>query len=329
MVSYEKNLAEFGKQLSFKNLADFRLKKPAKTKPDGIVICGMGGSGIPGMIIKSFSEELGLLVPIVIVKDKKIPRLYLKNPFFIAVSFSGKTAETLACLKQALALKSKSGVAVVTSGGKLKSFADKRGLPLVTFRAGDLTPTPGDQVWGLTPREASGIMVHGIVKVLKAVFPLIKTSPLKGFEPLHLKGFGEQLARKAKDRNILIYTDHSFAHLGYIWKTNLNETAKIPAFTNIYPELNHNEIAGFEKAKGAWAIFWLKEKSSAVLNEKIKIISKIIGNRAKSFEVPIEGRNLQEKTWNSIVLSHWVSLYLAKLNKVDPRKTKIIDRLKK
>ena len=154
--------------------------------------------GIPGMIIKSFSEELGLLVPIVIVKDKKIPRLYLKNPFFIAVSFSGKTAETLACLKQALALKSKSGVAVVTSGGKLKSFADKRGLPLVTFRAGDLTPTPGDQVWGLTPREASGIMVHGIVKVLKAVFPLIKTSPLKGFEPLHLKGFGEQLARKAK-----------------------------------------------------------------------------------------------------------------------------------
>ncbi|MEK7506182.1 MAG: SIS domain-containing protein [Patescibacteria group bacterium] len=318
MVSYEKNLAEFGKQLSFKNLADFRLKKPAKTKPDGIVICGIGGSGIPGMIIKSFSEELGLPVPIVIVKDKKIPRLYLKNPFFIAVSFSGKTAETLACLKQALALKSKSGVAVVTSGGKLKSFADKRGLPLVTFRAKNLTP-----------REASGIMVHGIVKVLKAIFPQIKTSPLKGFEPLRLKSFGEQLARKAKDRNILIYTDHSFAHLGYIWKTNLNETAKIPAFTNTYPELNHNEIAGFEKAKGAWAIFWLMEKSSAILKNKIRIISKIIGNRTKSFEISLEGQNMQEKTWNGVILSQWISLYLAKINKVDPRKTKIIDRLKK
>ena len=328
MISYEENLARFGEQLSFKNLADFRLKKPAKTRPDGIVICGMGGSGIPGMIIESFSEELGIPVPTMVVKDGKIPRLYFKNPFFVAVSFSGETAETLACLKQALAMKGKSGLAIITSGGKLKSFADKYKLPLVLLKHGDLTPTPGDQVWGLTPREASGIMVHGIVKVLKAVFPL-KVSPLKRFKPLRLKGFGEQLARKAKDRNILIYTDYSFAHLGYIWKTNLNETAKIPAFTNIYPELNHNEIAGFEKAKGAWAIFWLKEKSSAVLNEKIKIISKIIGNRAKSFEVPIEGRNLQEKTWNSIVLSHWVSLYLAKLNKVDPRKTKIIDRLKK
>lgn len=318
MVSYEENIAKFGEQLSFKNLADFRLKKPAKTRPDGIVICGMGGSGIPGIIIESFSEEMNIPVPTIIVKDRKIPRLYFKNPFFIVVSFSGETMETLACLKQVLTIKSKSGAAVVTSGGKLKSFADKCGLPLVIFRAGDLTP-----------REASGTMVHGIVKVLKAVFPPMKTSPLKGFEPLRLKSFGKQLARKAKDRNILIYTDHSFAHLGYIWKTNLNETAKIPAFTNNYPELNHNEIAGFEKAKGAWAIFWLKEKSSAVLNEKIKIISKIIGNRVKSFEVPIEGRNVQEKTWNSIVLSHWVSLNLAKLNKVDPRKTKIIDKLKK
>jgi glucose/mannose-6-phosphate isomerase len=317
MISYEENLEGFGDQLSFRGLGGFRLEKLRGKRPDGIVVCGMGGSGIPGLILEKLAGEIGLPVPVATVSDDRLPRLYFKRPLFIIVSFSGETAETIACLKEAMKFRGRAGIAAVTTGGKLKATAEMNGLPLVAFPSR-----------GLTPRESSGTMFHGIVKVLEAVFPL-KVSPLRRFKPVRSKGLGEQLARKAKDRNILIYTDHSFAHLGYIWKTNLNETAKIPAFTNIYTELNHNEIAGFEKAKGAWMIFWLKGKSSAAVNEKIKIISKIIGSGVKSIEVPLEGRNMQEKTWNGVVLSHWVSLYLAKLNKVDPRKTNIIDRLKK
>lgn len=317
MVSYEKNILNFRDQLSFNNLTCFNFEKLRGMKPDGIVVCGMGGSGIPGLIIKKMAGKLNIPAPVVVVRDSSVPKLLFKNPIFIAVSFSGETAETISCFKQALAFGGKSRVAVVTGGGRLLRIALGKRLPIVTFQPGDLTP-----------REASGIMTYGIVKVLKAVLPL-KVSPLKEFEPLRLKGLGERLARAAKNRNILIYTDYSFAHLGYIWKTNLNETAKIPAFTNIYPELDHNEIAGFEKAKADWMIFWLKQKSSAALNDKIKLISKIIGNKAKSIEVPLKGRNQEEKTWNGIVLSHWISLYLAKASGVDPRKTKIIDRLKK
>jgi len=316
MPSYEENILNFGKQLSFDNLVCFNLEKLVHFKPDGIVVCGMGGSGIPGDILKKLSNELRLPVQVVIVKEGVIQKLRFKSPLFIIVSFSGETAETLACLKQALAF-GKGRVAVVTSGGKLYRMAREKRLPLVAFQPGDLTP-----------RESSGTMFFGIVKVLEAVFPL-KVSPLKGLRPLHLKGLGERLAKAAKNRNILIYTDYSFAHLGYIWKTNLNETAKVPAFTNIYPELDHNEIAGFEKARGAWTIFWLKERSSAALDRKIKLISKIVGNKIDSIEIPLEGKNAQEKTWNGVVLSHWTSLYLAKINGVNPRETKIIDRFKK
>lgn len=317
MLSYEKNILNFKRQLSFGGLSVFNLKKLAGRKPDGVVVCGMGGSGLPGLILKKLAGELKLPVPVVIVRDGKLPPLYFKKPLFIVISFSGETAETLAVLNSALKLRNRAGIAVITSGGKLGVLAKKNRLPTVTFNPQNLTP-----------RESSATMFSGIVKVLKELFP-IRISLLSALEPSGLRKLGNSLARTAKNRNILIYTDSSFDHLGYIWKTNLNETAKIPAFNNVYPELYHNEIAGFEKASGAWMIFWLKGKLSAAENGKIKLISKILGAKnIKTVEIPLKGRNRQEKTWNGVILSHWVSLYLAEMNKVDPRETKIIQKLK-
>ncbi len=326
MPSYRENLLNFKDQLSFGKIESFRPKKLSKARPDGIVIFGMGGSGVPGMILEKLAGELRIPVPVVSARDRCLPKTNFKKPLFIAVSFSGETAETIGAFKSALSTKNKAGVAVVAGGGKLKMLAERYKLPLALIK-NDLTPRINLH-GGLTPREASGIMFYGIVKILKAVFPL-KISPLKGLRPLGLKSVGIRLARAAKNQNVLIYTDNSFAHLGYIWKTNLNETAKIPAFTNTYPELSHNEIAGFEKAKGAWIIFWLKGKLSAADHKKIKIINKILAKKkVKNVEIPLTGKNQEEKTWNGVMLSHWVSLHLAELNKVNPRETKVINKLK-
>lgn len=318
MISYEKNLLEFKRQLSFKNLSFFNLKKLAGIKPDGLVICGMGGSGIPGIILKKLAGELKLPVPVVSVRDHFLPRLFFKKPLFIIVSFSGETAETIANLKSALTHKSASGVGVVTAGGKLGKIAQEKRLPLVTFNPDSLTP-----------REYSGTMYYGIIKLLETVFPL-KTLSFESLNAEKFKELGEKLAKMAKNRNVLVYTDSNFSHLGYIWKTNLNETAKVLAFTNVYPELNHNEIAGFEKASGSWIIFWLKDKPSRTENSKIKDVSRILkSEKIKNIEIPLRGKNKQEKTWNGVILSHWMAFYLAKANGVNPRKTKIIEQLKK
>ncbi len=318
MISYEKNLLEFGRQLSFKKLAFYFLEKLAGAKPDGVVVCGMGGSGIPGTILKKLAGELGIPVPTVSVRDRTLPRLFFKKPLFIFVSFSGETAETIANLKSALAYKSGADVAIVTAGGKLKSIAQEKRLPLVTFHPENLTS-----------REASGTMFYGLIKILKVILP-VKVSSFESLNANKFKGPGKKLAEAAKNRNVLVYTDSNFSHLGCIWKTNLNETAKVPAFTNVYPELNHNEIAGFEKGKSDWIIFWLKDKISSGTDRKIKLAAKILRKRGiKSVEIPLMGKNKSEKTWNGIALSHWIAFYLAKANGVDLRKTKIIKQLKK
>jgi len=330
MISYEKNLSEFGRQLSLNGLlSSENMEKLEGKRPDGIVVFGMGGSGIPGIILKKLEGELKIPVPVVAVRDGALPPLYFKRPLFVAVSFSGDTEETIAILKSALKRRERAGIAVVTSGhsdsdessdsksGKLLALAREKRLPAVTFDHQDLTP-----------REYSGTMVYGLLKILKLVFPLQIPSSEKLIEPNRMKGLGKKLAEAAKNRNILVYTDSRFSHLGYIWKTNFNETAKVPAFSSIFPELNHNEIAGFEKATGRWIIFWLTDEKYAK-DRKIGLLKNILSKRnVKSVDVPLTGKSESEKTWNSVVLSHWVALNLAKMNKVDPRETRIIDELK-
>lgn len=315
MISYEKNLMDFGEQLSFKKLVLSGLDKLAKMRPDGIVVFGMGGSGLPGLILKKLADEIKITVPVTVVRDRKLPRLFFKRPIFVAVSFSGGTAETIDVFNSALRLRNKAGLAAVTGGGRLRSLALKNHLPLAAF---------GTR--GLTPREASGMMFYGIVRILKSVFPLQISSSIKLTNPNRSGSLGKKLAEAARNRNVLIYTQPDFSHLGYIWKTNFNETAKIPAFSNTYPEVNHNEIAGFERKSGHWTIFWIKSGNAD--DKKIKKIEKILGRKGiKNIEIALTGKNKQEKTWNGIVLSHWTALALAKLNKVNPRKAAIINEL--
>jgi glucose/mannose-6-phosphate isomerase len=276
----------------------------------------MGGSDIPGMILEKLSDEIKIPVPIVTVNDDKLPRLFFKKPLFIAVSFSGETAETLKTLSAAMRVKN-GFVAVVTGGGKLKDLAKEKKFPSVFFRQENLTP-----------RESSGKMFYGIVRLLNQVFPIRVSNSPKLADSDKLRNLGKKLAQAGKNRDILIYTASEFSHLGQIWKTNLEETAKIPAFANVYPELSHNEIAGFEKKSGSWVIFWLKNNKTK--DKRIKNIERILGGKGiKTLEIPLTGRNKQEKTWNGILLSHWTALELAKLNKINPRKTNIIDKLKR
>ncbi|MCL4437719.1 hypothetical protein M1513_01625 [Patescibacteria group bacterium] len=123
--------------------------------------------------------------------------------------------------------------------------------------------------------------------------------------------------------------------LGYIWKINLNETAKIKAFSNVLPEMSHNEIGGFEINNKNTATIFLEsiyktEKYQKNISKKISLVKKVLKNYGvRVIEVKWNGKTSMEKLWESIILSAWVSYYSAKENKVDPYKTEIIENLKK
>ena len=322
MTSFEKNLRRFESQLSSRNIKTANFKGLKDPKPDAIVICGMGGSGLAGDIIREHAAILKIPVPVVTLKNDGLLPLPFKRPFYICISFSGNTEETIHCLTEALKAKKKSGIAIVTGrGGTMRKIAEKKMLPAAYFDPGDLTP-----------REASGMMYYGIASVLQAIFPAVAVRDLsRTIKAAQFSARGISLAGKLKGKNILVYSDEAHAALGYIWKISFNETGKNAAFWNTYSEINHNEIVGFENIKGPWFALWLTDPALERKNkDKIKFVAQKMKQRGiESAMIPLEGKNDEEKFWNGVAFAWWTALGLAKKNGVAPEETKIIDELKK
>lgn len=318
MDSYEKNILKFGDQLEGKGLASYDLHRLRGYAPDGIVILGMGGSGMAGMLFEATAPLLGVTVPVKVIEDAALPPLFFKRPLFISVSFSGVTPEMIATTERALHMKN-AKVAIVTTGGPLLLLGEKKRLPRVLFDAGDLTP-----------RGSHAYMYYAILEIVKKVLPVRVPNISRSFSPSKLRLQGKTFAKKLRGAPALVYVSSSDAHLGYVWKRNLNETGKIPAFTHQYPELYHEEIAGFEKTRTRWNAIWMihhgigKEGKRKI--ERTQVILKTHG--VKSFFIPLRGKNALEVMWNSDVLSHWVSYYLAKAEGLDPKAIPIITKLK-
>ncbi len=347
MDSFRKNILQFNHQLGRSGLGGYNLEKLKNRRFDGLIIYGMGGSGLAGEILKSVKEEIGLKLPIIIWKDYGLPACRsldgggsraerpdspFKNPLHIFVSFSGATEETLSGIKSLLKAQSskprlrrdlggqvKANLAAITSGGELKKIVLQNRLPLILFPAADLTP-----------RQAVGRMFYGLVKILEAAGFRLKVKEFTGLQPTKFEVPGGLLARKLKNRFVLIYTDQKNYQLGYIWKIKFNETAKTPAFNNVLPEMNHNEIVGFEKAGGKFAAIFLNDAANFRIRKRFALTEKLLKEKGVlTLKLALIGSSKLEKIWNALILADWTTYFLAKLNRFDPAKTEIIAKLKK
>lgn len=119
----------------------------------------------------------------------------------------------------------------------------------------------------------------------------------------------------------------------YRWRTQFNENSKMLAYSSEYPELNHNEVVGWEEAD------WLSDLVSVIIlrspsdywrvRARVDITQKkLIGSKAPVHLVEAEGRSpLAQLLW-TVYLGDWISLYLAFLNGVDPASIDSINTLK-
>ena len=319
MDNYRKNIEEFPEQLSSRGLLSSHFEKLSHTKPEHIVIAGMGGSGLAGEIVKDFKKELGITLPITIWKDYSLPEIKGRT-LCIFSSFSGNTEETLSGFREALRGRKKFSVAVLTTGGELERLARQKKVPLLTFRAGTLTP-----------RQSTGKMFYGLIEILRSTrisvnVPLLPKISAKKFERP-----AKALSHKLKQRLIHIYTDQKHKSLGYIWKIKFNETAKTSAFANVMPEMNHNETVSFEKPRFKSAALFIEDNDvNARVLTRFALTEKLLKARGVAVHrLKLQGKNEFEKIWGTLILADWTSYFLAKLTGADPRETKIIDALKK
>jgi glucose/mannose-6-phosphate isomerase len=301
---------------------DFNLDKLRGLKPERIVICGMGGSGLPGEIIRTFAPEFGIKAEIIVWKDYGLPleetrisKSKPQNTLYVFVSFSGETEETVSGFRAALKIKG-AHIVVLTGGGELKAVALKNKLPFTVFERGTLQP-----------REATALIFTGLVKTLKAAGVCSKEITLPRREKNNSVGKIVDFIDKSVP---LIYSSHQLKSLSYIWKIWLNETAKTPAFMNELPELDHNEIVGFESHNHTFrAIFITDPTDSEKIIKRIAFTEKLIGKSgSKTLKVQLTGKTKFERFWKGVYLGEDVASVLAARKKIDPEETRSIGTLK-
>lgn len=244
---FKKDILSFNGQLSLGGVEFRNLSRIKKKKFGALVVVGMGGSGLIGDVLRSVRKDLNLNIPVILWKDYGLPEIYHKNPFYLFVSFSGNTEETLSGLNEAA---KKSGVAVITGGGELERRGMALKLPMAIFGQNSLTP-----------RQSGGKMAYISFKLLKSAFPALKVPSYSLKSPASLESLGRKTAAQIKNKTVLVYTGETDRTAGYILKIKLNETAKIKSFHNILPEMSHNEINSFEKNNSGVAAVFLKSSA--------------------------------------------------------------------
>ena len=188
--------------------------------PENIIICGMGGSGLPGDILATLRP-----LDVFLYKSYRLPLQAVNESLIICISYSGNTEETLSAFQTAVGRNLP--VISITTGGKLEELSRKYKTPLVKL------PPPF-----ISPRLALGQMFSALLKVLENHNLLDKKNiddVLKLGDSLKSGVFelrGKKLAKEIFKKIPLIYTTRRFREVGWIWKDSLNETAKIIAFCN-------------------------------------------------------------------------------------------------
>ena len=120
--------------------------------------------------------------------------------------------------------------------------------------------------------------------------------------------------------------------IAYRWKTQINENAKQPCFSHELPELDHNEIVGWEGAVelGRFSAVFLDDSDAHPrVKERMELTERLIApNAAASFHLETRGQTTIERVISLVLLGDLVSIYLAALRGVDPGPVRAIDELK-
>ena len=297
--------------------------KTTNKKITSVIICGLGGSGIGGKIVSQIAEKHSK-VPFVTHNTYSLPNFVNENTLVVISSYSGNTEETVSAFKEAL--KRNSEIACVTSGGEIQRIANENNTNCIIIPGGN--PPRAMLTYSLTQL----FFILNNYGIINGDFKTDLTSSilLLNNEVESIKEEAKKVTEIIKNKTILIYTDVSFEGVGTRFKQQLNENSKTLAYSNIIPEMNHNELLGWSGGSDLYSVVFLRNDSDNKRNQiRMEISKDIISKKTNSVaEVFSKGESIIEKTFYHILLTDWISYYLSEEYGVDSIEIATIDFLK-
>ncbi|MFA5954930.1 MAG: SIS domain-containing protein [Patescibacteria group bacterium] len=317
----DKAIREFPKQFAYEPVIE---NAGALQRRDAFVVGGMGGSAHSSALMKLNDPYLDIVVH----RGYGLPKLQdadLERRLVIAISYSGGTEEPLDMYRAAQ--KKGLPLAAVATGGKLIDMARADGVPYVLM--------PGAE---LQPRSGLAYTLRAQMKLMGDTAGLEETAALaKTLNPGESEGRGKELAARLKGKLPIVYSSFDFDYLGYVWKIKLNETGKIPAYRDVFPELNHNEMSAYDVipatkhlSQNNYFIFLRDKNDHPRIQKRMEVTKKLYEERGLTVEeIFLEGRTTWEKIFSSLFIADWASYYTALANGADPENVTLQVQFKK
>lgn len=283
---------------------------------NGIILCGMGGSGISGDIVYDMCYDVSR-VKIGVQRYPVLPGWVSEKTLAVITSYSGNTWETKAMYRAAVEKGCR--IVAITSGGEIWDMAEERGDIIVPLSN------------GVQPRQAVGLMIGYICKVMDRVagtsleeqvadcFSSLReyNECLKSEKDSTAKDLAEYMLGKVP----VIMTDKSMGSISTRWKSQISENSKMIAFNCMMPEFNHNEIVGWSACStGSLApVVIVPEIQNPAIRDVVRasvFTMRQYGTDMRT--VKINGNTRAECVLKGIILGDYVSYHLALLNNLDP-----------
>ncbi|MFA6320386.1 MAG: bifunctional phosphoglucose/phosphomannose isomerase [Candidatus Omnitrophota bacterium] len=313
----------------------FNLPEAYRIPYRNIICTGLGGSAIGADILRSYLWNK-IKIPLFVNRNYVLPAFADQDTLVVVCSYSGNTEETINAYRDA---KKKGAKAVIaTTGGILRKLAEKDGVPVI--------PIPK----GLQPRCAIGYMAITVLILLSKIG--ILSSSLReidetvevldnirrkkaGFAVRENKNIAKKIARALYGKYPVIYASQDYMDCAVTrLRGELSENAKILSAGNSFPEMNHNEIEGWDGGKKIFrdftAVILRDTFDHPQISRRMDITEKIISREGvRVIEVYSEGRSRLARIFSLVYIGDFISLYLAILNRTDPTPVERISEIKK
>jgi len=331
---FKRVLIDFHKQIE--QSWDLFEKSNLKINPKpikNILYIGMGGSAIAGNLMRDVLFD-SLQVPLKVVQSYFIPGFCKSSTLVVLSSYSGESEETLHAAD--LVAKTEAQVVVTTSGGKMEEFAKKNKWNIIKLPE----DYPASQALGylffpIYHLFGSLKLMNDYKKNLKQLALFAReTARRNDISDRHTHNLSNELAQTIHKKLPVIYSTAPYLMtVSQRWQNRFTENSKSLAFSNVIPEMNHNEIVGWEvklpAIKNFIVIFIENEDLHPRMKKRIELTKALIKKRGvEVVDIYASGNSTMEKVFSLVILGDWVSYYLGLTYGKDPLEVDNIDYLK-
>ena len=300
---------------------------PVAFDADVVVVAGMGGSAIAADLAAELLADR-LRRPMVPLRGPDLPAWVGPRCLFVASSYSGNTAETLAAY--GAAQDAGAPCVAISSGGSLRAAAEADGIPILVLEPGS------------PPRAALGqslaalfAVIHaaGLARDLESAVDQAVDGAQRGLSPTGELPEADTVGQALVGRLPVVYAPARFEAVARRWCNQINENAKTAAFWGVVPEINHNAVEGYERPNGlagSARVVWLQPASGGPDFARRKAATEALLKSAglDTLTVGIDFGSHVADGMGLVTFGDLVSLRLAHHLGVDPTPVPTLQRLK-